>query len=256
MLPLVPLTALMTTLFCLVMFGAWLYTGYRIRHTEGVVQRPVHFMHHFFLNMGLFCAFMSIPYAWLSVSAAAFSAAMAWTYVLGHIFCYLALMYIARMVVAMVPKLNHLDRIVVWVWLAFTIVITIINAKTMIWGTQPVFNVAANITEFRAAPVVGAGIALIAICSVTPAVILFGYNAAKSQGAARIKAILLLIGFLIMMVAGPLHDVARTEALYTLADVFSIISGLFLGAGVIYRLEQGLAQAPSRPIMAAPTNTI
>lgn len=252
----IPLTAIVTTLLFLVMFGAWLFVGYRMSKTAGAVQPPVRFMHKFFLYMAIFAAFMSAPYLWLPVSASGFSEAQAWGYVVGHIFFYVAMMYVARMVCAMVPKLANKDRLVTWVWLAYGAVFTVLNAKTMIWGTQPIFDHARNLTEYNANPIVGKGIVLIALFSLVPAVVLFTRNAIKARGATRTKSQLLAAGFLLMVVGGPMHDVARTGTAYALADALTIICILVLGAGVAYRLEQGLAPAPARPVLAPSSNTV
>lgn len=246
----------MSTMFFLVMLGAWLFVGYRIHQTVGVVQRPVHFMHQFFLFMALFCACISLPYIWLAKDPSLFPTAMAWGYVVGHIFCYIAFMYIARMVFAMVPKLADKDRLVVAVWLTYAAILTVVNAKTMIWGIQPIFSYDNNLTEFRTAPVVGNAIVLLALFTIVPAIVLFVRNAIKSQGGARNKAMLLAGGFLLMMVAGPMHDVARTGTVYAAADFISMISAIILGYGVIYRLEQGMAAAPTKAVIAPSSNTV
>ncbi len=49
-----------------------------------------------------------------------------------------------------------------------------------------------------------------ALISLLPAGILFLVNAAKSQGGKRLRSLLLGCGFVLLTVAGPLHDVAQT----------------------------------------------
>lgn len=255
MLPQFPLTALMTLLSVLVMGSAWLYLRSRQHNatTSSHVLTPVRYMQNFFFYIMIFSSLITVPYLWLPVSPEAFSEAMAWGYVVGHIFCYLAFMNIARMVCALVPKLAGIDRPLVVIWLIVTAVVTVINAQTMIWGVQPVFNYAANLTEFRAAPIVGIAIAVIASVAIIPAVILFGINVFRTSGHRRVKSILLLLGFLTIMIAGPLHDVARSGLMYALADIFSIVGIILIGTGVAYHFEQGLSRNPAQ---ASPAQTV
>ena len=257
MFPNIPLTEIMSCLSCIVMAVAWLYIGRQIDKTPGTVQRPVHFMHQFFLYMAIFAACISLPYLALGMGSAAFSSAMAWGYVVGHVFCYIAFMYIMRMVFALVPRLNAYDRVVIIGWVVATIVVTAINAKTMIWGVQPVYVYHLDLVELRAAPIVGASIAIMAFVSFVPAIILFGVNTVKSQGARRLKSGLLLGGMLLLMVAGPMHDVARVGVVYAAADVLSMVSMLIIGTGVVYRLQHGLTGEEERRMVVSPSsNTV
>lgn len=253
----IPLTAVTTFLGLVVMVAAWAYVAYRIEHVHAVVLGPVKLLHRFFWQMAVFFFLMSLPYYWLATSPDQFPLAMAWGYVLGHIFLYLAFMSIARMTCAVVPKLNQWDRPVVWIWSVITAVLTGINAVTMIWGTRPSFDYINNITQFNAAVPVGAGIGLMAAISILPAAILFIINAFKTRGPRRVRSLLLGVGFFIMMTAGPLHDVARTGVVYAFADVVTILSIIVVGIGVAYRLEQSLAVAqPAAPVVAPSSNTV
>jgi hypothetical protein len=48
-------------------------------------------------------------------------------------------------------------------------------------------------------------------------------------------------GFLISMVAGPLHDNASTANIYMLADIITIFSVLVTTSGVLYRIEEKIS---------------
>jgi hypothetical protein len=252
----VPLTATMTGLFCIIMTGAWLYLGYQIKKSPAATQPPVRHMHNFFLYMAIFTALISVPYLWLS-SGVMFSEAMAWGYVVGHIFTYLALMSVSRMVFALVPKLVKYDQLLIWVWVVAIVAITIVNAVTMIWGTQPIYNYDLNLTEFRAAPVVGISIVIVATLSIVPAIVLFVRSAIKSRGAHRVKSAILAFGFVLFMVSGPIHDIARTGTEYAIGDFLAMIAALVIGTGVVFKLDQGLAtNRAARPSVAPPSNTV
>lgn len=240
----VPLTGAMTTFVAAVMFIAWLYATNRVRRS-GVAQRPVLFLNNYFLYIAIFSACLSIPYIWLD-NPAHFSLAMAIGYTVGHVFCYIAFMYIARMVFALEPRLVNKDRIVVVMWSLAIVAVTILNAKTMIWGVRPVFDHARELTEFNVNPIVGNAIVVMSVFSLVPAVILFGISSFKAKGIMRIKPSLLALGFLIVMIAGPLHDVARSGTVYATADFLSAVSMALLCLGVVYRVERNLNEAPMR----------
>jgi hypothetical protein len=250
-----PLTATVSGIGCLVLAAAWLYLGNQIQHSAAATQRPVQFMHRFFLNFAIFLGIITIPYVWLRVSDDAFSQAMAWGYVIGHIFTYLGLMYISRMVFALVPKLAPYDKQLVWVWLLLNVVATIIGAVTTIWGTMPVYNHELHLTEINSPPIMGALIGIMAVSAFVPAVILFAVSTFKSQGYRRIKSAILTLGFTILMIAGPIHDVVSTGFQYAMADVMTLVALLIIGTGVAFRLETGLAAAPRR-FVAAGSNTV
>jgi hypothetical protein len=252
----IPIALLSTGLLFIVMGCAWLFVELRIKSLASTPQQAVVYLHRYFLNMALFSAFVIIPFFWLPLGDAAFSQAMAWGYVIGHIFTYIGLLYVARMVCISVPKLNRVERPLTYVWVAFIAVVTVINAKTMIWGVQPTYNHASNLIELHAAPVVAGAIAVSALFSLLPAVALFIYSAIKSDGAHRVKASLLALGFLLLFVGGPMHDAAQTANFYAMADIITILSTISVGAGVAFRIERRLAVvSPLRPVMA-PSNSV
>jgi len=214
-------------------------------------------MRDFFLNMAIFGGLMAIPYFWLHVSPSAFSTAMAWGYVVGHVFIYLACLSVALMVCTLVPKLAGAGRIITVIWVLFIIAITAINARTMIWGVQPIFDTNLSLTEFRASPIVGAGIGAQAMVGLFPAFILFAIGAAKGTGSRRLKSVLLAIGFLVIIAGGPMHDLARTAGVYATADLLTTLGVLLLGAGIGYQVSTSLVSTSEKtPAKMASSNTV
>ncbi|HEY2004081.1 MAG TPA: hypothetical protein VGH44_03105 [Candidatus Saccharimonadia bacterium] len=256
MVPSIPLTGLTTSLGCLISFAAWLYLGQRIRQANTAPNQSLAYLRSFFLFMTLFTAGMSLPIYWLHVGPSAFSTAMAWGYVVGHIFLYLACIRISLMVISIVPQLAGKGRILTVVWILFTIAITIVNAKTMIWGVQPVYNTTLDITEFRAAPIVGVGIVVACLLSLLPAAILFAINAAKGSLAKRTKSVLLAAGFLIIIIGGPMHDLARSAGAYAAADAIYIVGTLLIAVGIAYRVQSALVAPERTPAKLASSNTV
>ena len=247
----IPLTALTTLIGTSVMFGAWAFVGYRLRQSHSVATRPIQLLHKFFFYMAVFFLVMWVPHLWITFDPANFSLPMAIGYTVGHIFLYLAFIAIAQMTCVIVPKLAPREHLVAIVGYVLGVFITLVNAITMIWGTQPTFDYVNSVTLFNAHPIIGASIGILAAITVLPAAILFLINAFKSHGARRVRSLLLGSGLFLLMTAGPLHDTARTGQVYLVADIFSMISIILVGIGVVYRLEQSLSLA--RPTLVEST---
>jgi hypothetical protein len=246
----VQLTTLTTVIGLLVMFGAWLFVGQRLKQAQGTALRPVTLLHGFFLYMGIFFVIMAAPTVWIGLDPSKFPLYMAWGYVLGHIFLYLAFTNIGRMLFTIIPKLSSKEPVILMVGLVATAVITVINAVTMIWGTQPAYNFERHLIQYNAAPAVGASIGILALLTVMPAAILFLANAVRNP-ASRVRSLLLGSGFLLMVAGGPLHDVATSWQMYMAADIITILSVVLVGAGVVYRFNQSLSLAkPAAPTTA------
>jgi hypothetical protein len=248
----IPLTAITTVVGVFVMFGAWLFVGQRMKQSHAVILRPVQLFNQFFLSMAIFFTIMAVPHIWLFTDPTRFPIWMAWGYVVGHIFLYLAFINIIRMTFTIVPRLTPKAPLAIGAAIVVTVGVTIINAITMIFGTQPSYDYVQHVTQFNASPIVGASIGIFAALAVFPPAVLFIVNAFKSQGNRRVRSLILGGGLILLMTAGPLHDVAKNWQTYMLADVLSILSIIVTGAGVVYRLEQSLTVEPqSTPAPAA-----
>lgn len=226
------------------MIGSWAFIGQRIRASKTGVSHQIHLLHNFFLYMGCFFVLMALPHTMLSWDAEKFPQFMAWGYVVGHIFLYLALIMISRMTFSIVPRLASKEVWVTVVGLIATIAITWVNAATMIFGQQPTYDYEQHLTLFNAAPIVGAAIGIFAAVAVLPAAILFIADGIKNTGH-RVRSWLLGGGLFLLMTAGPLHDIARTWQLYMIADILSMVSIILVGGGVVYRMEQSFSLAKS-----------
>jgi len=253
----VPLTGLTTGFSCLVMTLAWVYLGQRIKKANTDTLRSLEYMRAFFLYMGIFTGFMTAPLFWLPVSPAAFSTAMAYGFTIGHIFLYVACANIALMMCTVVPQMAQRARLITTFWVVAATVLTVVNAKTMIWGIKPIFDPVNHLSEFRVDHVLGVVIAVVVALAFVPAIILFVIGAINGRGSARIKSSLMALGILTIMVGGPLHNLAHTAGAYALADISGIIGVIIFGLGIAYRVEKSFAPMPTHPLMkAAPSNTV
>ncbi len=249
------ITTITTVVGVITMLSAWLYVGQRIKQSDSQVLRPVQLLNQAFLFMAIFFIIMTLPSVWLSIDPPQFPGYMAWGYVVGHIFLYLAFISVGRMIFAMMPRLASKEWLVSVAGSVVLIAVTVFNAVTMIWGTQPTFNYVQHVTQFNANPLVGAAIGLMGSLTFLPAGILFLRNAFKTQGARRTRSLLLGVGFVMMVLAGPPHDIAGTWQVYMFGDILAILSTALVASGVIYRFNEGLSlakQPEAAPLTPSP----
>ncbi|HEY6737075.1 MAG TPA: hypothetical protein VI322_05155 [Candidatus Saccharimonadia bacterium] len=233
-------TALTTIIGAIIMFGASYIIHRRLQQSSVAALRPIQLFQRFFLAFGLFFLIMWLPNLTLGPNPAAFPVAQAWGYIVGHIFLYLAFITTGLMMCTIVPRLAGKERWVAGLGAVLAAAITIANTATMLFGTLPSYNYERSLVQYNAAPVVGAGIGIFAMLTLLPAGILFLANAFRNP-AQRIRSALLGVGFFVMTIAGPLHDVATTWQMYSVADIATIIGMVITGIGVVYRLDQSLA---------------
>jgi hypothetical protein len=237
-----PLTALTTLLGSFTMIGSWWLVKRRIARSLNPASYQIKLLDRFFLLIGLFFFLVFLPNTVLALNPAAFPMAMAWGYIIGHIFLYAALIAVLELMFSMVPKLAGKQRYVILAGSLVATVITAINIKTMVFGILPQYDHSHSVILFNAHPVVGAGIAIFALAALLPTAILLIRNGLRNP-ASRVRSLLLGIGFILLMAAGPLHDNAKTSSMYVTADLLSMFSLLIVTAGVLYRFEERLASS-------------
>lgn len=243
-----PLTALTTLLGSIIMIGAWALINQRIRNAGGTAPRQSLLLNRFLLQMGIFFLFMFLPHLWLELDPSQFPLYMAWGYVIGHIFMYLAFLSVGRLFISIVPRLVSKEKFFVFVGLIAIAGATVLNANTMVWGIQPAFDSENGVTLFNAHPAIGAIIGIFALMCVMPMAILMIRNGITNP-SNRTRSFLLGVGLVLLMLGGPLHDVARSAMIYAIADVVTIIAQVLIASGVAYKLQEriGIARSTSYP---------
>ncbi len=242
------ITALMSLFGAFVMIASWAIVSQRIRKSATVVSQQIRYLKNFFLHMGLFCICLFLPQLALSTNPSLFPILMAWGYIIGHVFAYIAFTYVLRLTFSMVPRLAHKQKYAVMIGAFATIVITAVTIATMIFGTLPEYDSARSVILFNVAPVVGALIGIFATLSVLPAAVLMIINGIHNP-QARVRSFLLGGGLFIVMTSGPMHDVATSWQIYMTADILSVIGFIVLTTGIVYRFEERIVpvEAP-RPV--------
>lgn len=236
------ITALMTLFGALVMLLCWALVGVRIRQSASAAGQQIRLLRGFFLFMGLFCVAIFLPQLTLNSNPDFFSEAMAWGYVIGHVFCYIAFTYVLRLTFSMIPRLANKQSLAITIGILANIIITAVTIFTMVYSTQPTYDAERSVTLFNVAPIVGALIGLFALVCVLPAAVLFIINGVRNQ-RARTRSFLLGGGLVFIMISGPMHDIATSWELYVTADILSIIGFIILTSGIVYRFDERIAPA-------------
>lgn len=155
-------------------------------------------------------------------------------YIVGHAFLYISEAYIVLVPFYLYFSQGKYERFGVLYFrflLVLGFLITIIN---IFYPTNPVFDVKSGVTIFNVPPIVAGLIPLITLISVGFTGILFLVKSAKLQGKAKAKAVLLGIGMIVIIVGGPLHELARNILEYFLADLLVVVAFLIVMLGVHY----------------------
>jgi hypothetical protein len=239
------ITGFMLLFVCILSLLSWGIIGGRMKRSQSGGSLQVRYMHSYFFFLAIFSGIMFLPQPILNVDPSQFPIAMAWAYVIGHIFLYIGFIFTLLLTFSMIPRLANKKTYAVVGASIGIVAITIVNIITMPFGKLPSYDFDRHLIILNAHPIVGVGIALFAAICVVPAAILMIVNGVRNP-SARARSFLLGGGFIIVMIAGPMHDNAHTWQLYLVADVVSMIGLAVLTAGIMYRFEERIAPVQKR----------
>lgn len=244
-----PITAISMFIGSICMFVSWLFINHRINTSQQSNASQPRLLANFVLYMSIFFLFLFVPHLLLVSRPDEFPLLVATGYTIGHIFTYLGLIQLLKLHCSLVPRLQSKESMLVGIGTVFAALVTILTARTMIWGTLPEYDTQHNVTLFHANPVVGASIGLMAITMGIPPALLFLRNGLFGD-SARMRSLLLGSGLLTIMLAGPLHDVAPSATVYVIADIFTVAGIVLTTAGVTYKIRERMSisrEAPANP---------
>lgn len=244
-----PLTGITTFFGSIIMLGSWIFIGQRLKTSQNGGSYQSRLLHQFFLFMGLFFLISAAPHTLIENRPADFPLAMAVAYVIGHIFVYLAFLSLIRMMCSIIPGLNHKETLIATLCLLAITAITVFNAITMIWGTRPEFSQAQGITLPHAHPLVAAFIAIFGGLAMLPTAIMMIINGITGR-SNRLRSFLLGGGLTLLILAGPLHDIATNAQVYITGDVLTDVALLTVAGGVAYRIEDKISVGRAVPVGA------
>lgn len=197
---------------------------------------------YFFITVGIFQIIMGLTHLILYINAGMFAEVMTWGYIIGHVFLYLSLALALMVPLELLfpgKKIKYYASILIGL---FGLGITYIN---IIKPNHPVYESSTGITFFNADPTVGKLIPIIVLLSWGVAVIMFVINGIKSRRnrIVLVRSLVISVGFIIIIVGGPLHDVAQTSVQFLIADILTILGFLVLASGI------SLASGQDEPVV-------
>lgn len=186
---------------------------YRLKKSLGnrEIQSTRYFM-DFFLNMTFFYFLIGLPLFLGNLS----SFTMGAFYIAGHIFLYIALSFYIRLPLSIIKP--EWEKKGFYTGLGIGAAITLTNI--VFWNYPTIKETAwGTITLLHVKPPVGPMIGLFAGLSLlVGGSIFFGWMSYKSDGIDRVKHALLSFAFLLLTVAGPLHDNTTSLNMLLFAD--------------------------------------
>ncbi|GEM_PF-920823 len=230
-----PLTGLTHTIngLVLALIGAKLYND--SAKEAGADPAKKYFM-NFFFSFGVFQLIMGLAHAVLYVNQSAFAAVMNWGYIIGHVFLYLSLAFTLMVPLELSLPGKKIKNIAFSLIAIFGLAITYIN---IIKPNQPFFESKTGITFFNADPLVGKLIPIIVLLSWGVSVLIFIYHGLKSRNnrLAMARSLVISLGLILLIVGGPLHDVAQTSLQFLMADILTLLGSLILASGTLLKLK-------------------
>lgn len=240
-----PIAGISQFILGLILLIAWVFIHYHSHRSEVPVLKSVSYLKKYFLYFAIFNFTLSAPHIILFIAPEAFSVTMAWGYSIAHIFVFVALAYLSRLAVSLIPRIARYERAVFVGWLIATALITGLNTMFATLQNQPTFDFATGLTQFHIPQFIGIIFGNASLLGYIPLITLFAISALRSFGTKRRRVLLLTFGMAITMIAGPLHAVARNWQTYVIADIFNALGLILVAIGIIYQLDERVSAKPS-----------
>ncbi|MDP2736976.1 MAG: hypothetical protein Q8O59_04340 [bacterium] len=191
---------------------------------------------YFFFSVGMFQLVMGLPHVVLYFNQAAFAPVITWAYIIGHMFLYLSLAFTVMVPLELAFPGKKIKNIYFSLIALFGLFITYIN---IIKPNNPIYESKTGITLLNADPLVGKLIPVIVLLSWGVSALIFLYNGIKSRHnrLAIVRSSVISLGFILLIVGGPMHDLARTSLQFLMADILTIFGFLVLASGTLLKLR-------------------
>jgi hypothetical protein len=194
-LPLTGLAALIDGLVLLFFF-------YRLNKSMSEDNSFLKYFKWYTLFFGLFYFFFSVPLI-LNLQD---NNMIGWGYLVGHVFAYIGFGYLAR-IWLLIAKPSFDSRIVFYIYLILGAILTTLNVMYL---NYPI--VESGIVDWKQNSLVGTLIIIFGLTAFLPAAVLFIRESIR-QPRNRKRYLLIGIAFLMIIISGPLHDVATVSVL-------------------------------------------
>jgi len=216
------------------------FLGLKIRqaYLRGEKKNPLlkYFMLIFFW-VGAFQIFVGLPHLTLILGRPEmFPQLMVWGYIVGHICLFMSFAY-----TIMIPTQLYWPRAQRFSFAGVLLFGLIIIVLLVITPFQPIFK--EGITLFNPPPLVAKLIPLLTTISWGPTALVFLYNAIKGEleKPLKVRSVLLGIGFILMLAAGPMHNIAQTVAFWALIEALTVAGFLIIAAAILFYSKPEIA---------------
>ena len=152
-------------------------------------------------------------------------------YAIAHIFLYIGFSFL---VVLVVDTFNILKK---YKWIIFTISLifgTIISIVNFTHQGNAHLDLLQEIVVFHPPRVIGVLIGIFSIFSLGLSGFIFLKYGLKLSGFARKRSLIIALGILLLMIAGPMNDNVSTSSLALVAFILSSVANTILGIGAGY----------------------
>jgi len=188
-----------------------------------------YFMLVFFL-LGAFQVFIGLPHLSLVFGRPdLFPQLMVWGYIISHVCLFSSFAYTIMIPAQLYwPKFRQLSFGVIALFGLVILTLLVISPF------QPEFR--GGITLFNPPPIVAKLIPLLTMLSWGPTAVIFLYNAAKGglERPLKMRSLLLGIGFILMLAAGPMHNIAQTVAFWSFIEMLTVAGFLIIAVAILY----------------------
>ena len=235
LLPLTGLTHLINGIVS-ILLGIKLWSDLKVEKEN--VATKIYFV-YFFLFLGIFQIIMALPHLSLYSNPGSFPMLMTLAFIIGHIFLYLAL---AFTLLASFKLYSSNKKIKYVIFVVITLLGSFITYTNIIKPNTPIFDTKTGITLLNANPAVGQLILIIVLLGWGVPAIMLIYNGIKlRRGSDNTLArdLLIALGLIVLIIGGPLHDIARKPLHYLIADLLLLIGFMLMASGVFYRAKKG-----------------
>lgn len=212
-----PLTGVGAFIDCLVLF----FFYYRLSKSK-YNNNFFNYFKNFTLFFGAFYLLFSVPILIFTNN----SSIIGWGYLIGHVFSYVAFGYLAR-IWLLISKPSFDSAGVFKIYLLVGALVTALNA---FYFNYPV--VKNGIVNWDQNIVVGVIIILFGLTAFLPSAILF-IRESILQPKNRKRYALIGLAFLLIIISGPLHDVATSVNILLIADIITTSGFLLMFWGVV-----------------------
>jgi hypothetical protein len=188
-------------------------------------------LYPYFYKFSLFFSFFYLLFSLPIIFAPQNSSLIGLGYLIGHLFAYIAFAYLVK-IIFFIGFPEKKSDVFFKGYLLLGLFITVLNA---VYFNRPEV-LEGGLVDWNQNPIVAIVIILATVIVFIPAAFIFFREAIKNA-QNRTRYLLISISLFLIIVGGPLHDVAKTTQMMIVADIVTTSGFLFMLGGVLYKYE-------------------